>query len=150
MNFVHLQMELCNLKLCTPCFGTLYYNIWNFILLGAKLYHHENCFETYPTWIYFYRSRHNERNWENRIKNRCLTRKLSHFKVCILFANTKKAYLIHNTWSALFPARSPLPPYATCLYAVIWWILHASRVRALLYGRAHARQLVIGTLARQV
>jgi hypothetical protein len=104
MKFVHLKMELCNLKLCTPYFRTLYYNIWNFILLGTKLYHHENCFKTYPTWIYFYRSSHNGRNGENGIKNRCLTRKLLYFKVYIPFANAKKAYLIQSTWSAPLPA----------------------------------------------
>jgi hypothetical protein len=127
-------MELCNLKLCTPCFGTLYYNIWNFILLGAKLHLHENCFETYPTWIYFYRSRHIERNGENGIKNRCLIRKLSYFKVCIPFANAKKkADLIHNTWSAPLPAspstlgpRSPHTPHVCMLLYGGFPMRHAS------------------------
>jgi hypothetical protein len=38
------------------------------MLLGAKLCHHKNYFKTYPTYIYFYRSRHNERNGEKKLK----------------------------------------------------------------------------------
>jgi hypothetical protein len=134
MNFVHLKMELCNSKLCTPCFGTLYYKIWNFILLGVKLYHHENCFETYPTWIYFYRSRHNERNGENGIKNRCLTRKLSHFKVCIPFANAKKQ--IWYTTRCLLPSSHLHPrlgPHSP----------HTPHVCILLYGEFSMRYMSV-------
>ena len=124
MNFIHLKWKLCNSKLCTPSFKTLYNNIWNFILLNAKLYHNKNCFETYPTWIYFYRSCHNECNGENRIKNRCLTRKLSHFKVCIPFATVKKADLIHSMWSALFPASlatlGPRSPHTTHICILLY------------------------------
>jgi hypothetical protein len=114
--------------------------VCNFVLqhlklytLMRKIYHQENCFETYPTWIYFYRSRHNECNGANKIKNRCLARKLSHFKVYMSFANAKETDLTHSTWSAPLPAstihaRSPLPmrrytvdpPCATRPYAAIW------------------------------
>jgi hypothetical protein len=53
------------------------------------------------------------------------------------------------------PLLSPCPPsmlgpHSPCAmypYAAILWILHTSRVRALLYGRVHACQLAVADLA---
>jgi hypothetical protein len=40
----------------------------------------------------------------------------------------------------------PHSPCATYSYAAILWILHAPCIRALLYGQAHMRRLVVGAV----
>ena len=121
----------------------MYSKFRNFALQHLKLYtlrrqtlQSRKLFKTYPIWINFYRSRHIERNDANGIKNICLTKKLSHFKVYVQHAYFTKTYLTQSACAILLsPAytlhsQSPLSPCAT---------------RALLRGAAGAPNSIRGS-----
>jgi hypothetical protein len=144
MNFVHLKMELCNSKLCTQWFAILYCNIWNFILLCAKFIIKK---------IVSKHIQHGSTFIDLVIMNVMVQTKLKidawqescHILKFICRLQMQKKQIWHTARGPLLSPRPPstLGPHSPC--AAILWILHAPRVRTLLYGLAHAHRLVIGS-----